>query len=75
MILVFSTLAVCHSLTETFFKGLDQSGLATTIALSISHLPHDLHGMFWGNIGLIGGNIKFPGFRTRLYVFGDFVIV
>lgn len=24
--------------------------------------------MFWSNIGLIGGNTKFPGFRQRLYV-------
>ncbi|KAF8228073.1 actin-related protein Arp6 [Tricholoma matsutake] len=46
--------------------GLDQSGLAATIGLSISHLPPDLQGMFWSNIGLIGGNTKFPGFRTRL---------
>jgi actin-related protein len=30
--------------------------------------------MFWANIGLIGGNTKFPGFRTRLYVFCDFVL-
>jgi len=50
------------------FKGLNQSGLADAIALSISLLPHDLRGMFWANIGLIGGNTKFPGFRTRLYV-------
>ncbi|GLB38716.1 putative actin family protein [Lyophyllum shimeji] len=46
--------------------GLDQSGLAATVALSISLLPQDLQGMFWANIGLIGGNTKFPGFRSRL---------
>ncbi|KAG6330260.1 hypothetical protein ID866_8828, partial [Astraeus odoratus] len=46
--------------------GLEQSGLPGTIAASISLLPHDLHGMFWANIGLIGGNTKLPGFRERL---------
>ncbi|KAJ7646286.1 actin-related protein Arp6 [Mycena polygramma] len=46
--------------------GLDQSGLPETIATSISLLPEDLQGMFWANIGLIGGNTKLPGFRRRL---------
>lgn len=46
--------------------GLDQAGLASTIAYSISLLPNDLQGMFWANIGLIGGNAKFPGLRERL---------
>ncbi|KAF9465310.1 actin-related protein Arp6 [Collybia nuda] len=58
------------SVPEVIFRpddiGLDQSGLAATIALSISSLPQDLQGMFWANIGLIGGNTKFPGFRGRL---------
>ncbi|RDB14700.1 Actin-like protein ARP6 [Hypsizygus marmoreus] len=49
-----------------FITGLHQSGLSATIALSISLLPPDLQGMFWANIGLIGGNTKFPGFRSRL---------
>lgn len=38
------------------------------IVLSISKLPSDLQGMFWANIGLIGGNTKFSGFRERLCV-------
>ncbi|KIM53456.1 hypothetical protein SCLCIDRAFT_1222774 [Scleroderma citrinum Foug A] len=46
--------------------GLEQSGLPGTIATSISLLPHDLQGMFWANIGLIGGNAQFPGFYERL---------
>ncbi|KAJ7219661.1 actin-related protein Arp6 [Mycena haematopus] len=46
--------------------GLEQSGLPQTIATSISLLPDDLQGMFWANIGLIGGNTKIPGFRRRL---------
>jgi actin-related protein 6 len=49
-------------------SGLEQCGLADTIAASISLLPVDLQGMFWANIGLIGGNTRFPGFRQRLYV-------
>ena len=51
--------------------GLDQIGLAQAIAHSISLLPEELHGMFWGNIGLIGGNTKFPGFVPRLCVKAD----
>ncbi|PPR05407.1 hypothetical protein CVT24_008021 [Panaeolus cyanescens] len=47
--------------------GLDQAGIATTIAFSISLLPKDLQGMFWSNIGLIGGSSKFTGFRDRLF--------
>lgn len=47
-------------------KGLDQSGLATTIAASISALPDELQGMFWANIGLIGGTANFTGFGERL---------
>ncbi|KAL4073333.1 actin family [Scleroderma yunnanense] len=46
--------------------GLEHSGLPGTIATSISLLPHDLQGMFWANIGLIGGNTEFPGFHERL---------
>ncbi|KAJ2917005.1 hypothetical protein MD484_g3425, partial [Candolleomyces efflorescens] len=46
--------------------GLDQAGLPETIAHCISLLPEDLQGMFWSNIGLIGGNTGFPGFRERL---------
>lgn len=48
--------------------GLEQIGLAQAIAHSISLLPEELHGMFWGNIGLIGGNTKCPGFVPRLCV-------
>ena len=47
-------------------SGLQQSGLAATIAASVALLPDDLQGMFWANIGLIGGTTKFPGFRERL---------
>ena len=46
--------------------GLEQIGLPQAIAHSISLLPEELHGMFWGNIGLVGGNTKFPGFLPRL---------
>jgi len=46
--------------------GLDQSGIAATVASSIKLLPEDIQGMFWSNIGLVGGNTKFPGFYERL---------
>lgn len=38
------------------------------IADSISSLPENLQGLFWTNIGLIGGNVKFEGFGRRLCV-------
>ncbi|KAK2463382.1 hypothetical protein APHAL10511_004608 [Amanita phalloides] len=46
--------------------GLDQMGLAGAVALSIGLLSEELQGLFWANIGLIGGNTKFPNFRQRL---------
>ena len=46
--------------------GLDQAGLPATIAHAISCLPADIQGMFWANIGLVGGCAKFVGFRARL---------
>ncbi|KAF9222982.1 actin-domain-containing protein [Gyrodon lividus] len=46
--------------------GLEQTGLPGTIAASIAVFPEDLQGMFWANIGVIGGNTKFPGFHERL---------
>jgi actin-related protein 6 len=46
--------------------GLHQAGLGEAIVQSITLLPEDLQGMFWANIGLIGGSTKFPGFSTRL---------
>jgi len=55
---------VCSDLAQ----GLQQMGLASTVAYVISLLPEDLHEMSWANIGLIGGNTKLPGFRARLSV-------
>ena len=46
--------------------GLHQAGLGEAIVQSITLLPEDLQGMFWANIGLIGGSTKFPGFSSRL---------
>lgn len=58
------------SVPEILFRpddiGLPQSGISATVADSIALLPPDLHGLFWANIGLIGGNTKFPGFPQRL---------
>ena len=52
--------------TSISLAGLTQAGLAHTIANSISATPEDLQGLFWANIGLIGGNVMFPGFKERL---------
>ncbi|TBU45521.1 actin-like protein ARP6 [Dichomitus squalens] len=58
------------SIPEILFRptdiGLEQAGLSATVAASIALLPEDLQGMFWANIGLIGGNTAMPGFRNRL---------
>lgn len=47
-------------------SGLPQAGLSWTIADAISCLPAEIQGMFWANIGLIGGSVMFSGFRNRL---------
>ncbi|KAK0487808.1 actin-like protein ARP6 [Armillaria novae-zelandiae] len=58
------------SVPEIIFRpddiGLNQLGLAGTVAASIALLPQDLQPMFWANITLIGGNTNLPGFRDRL---------
>lgn len=59
---------VIQLVSHRHHSGLQQSGLAATIAASIALLPDDLQGMFWANIGLTGGTTKFPGFYERLYV-------
>ncbi|KAL1760490.1 actin family [Schizophyllum commune] len=46
--------------------GLDQAGIAHAVASSIAALPDDLQGLFWANIGLVGGSTNFGGFRERL---------
>lgn len=61
-----STSESCRHHGSLFPIGLGQAGLASTIAYSISKLPNDLQGMFWANIGMIGGNAKLPGLRERL---------
>ncbi|KAJ6511252.1 hypothetical protein DFH09DRAFT_270614 [Mycena vulgaris] len=53
-------------LTNYLKECLMQEGLAETIAASILLLPLDLQGMFWPNIGLIGGSTEIPSFRKRL---------
>jgi len=47
--------------------GLSQTGISGTIADSIASLPEDIQGLFWANIVLIGGNVKYAGFRNRLF--------
>ncbi|EJC98960.1 actin-like protein ARP6 [Fomitiporia mediterranea MF3/22] len=63
------------SVPEVLFRptdiGLDQAGLSSTIADSISSLPGDVQGLFWANIGVVGGNAVFAGFRQRLYVISE----
>ena len=49
-----------------YHLGLQQAGLGEAIVQSINLLPEDLQGMFWANIGLIGGSTMFLGFAARL---------
>ncbi|KAF8332777.1 actin-domain-containing protein [Cantharellus anzutake] len=48
--------------------GLHQSGLPETIAKCIYSLnvPDDIRGLFWANIGLVGGNFCMEGIVPRL---------
>ncbi|OCB83862.1 actin-like protein ARP6 [Sanghuangporus baumii] len=46
--------------------GLAQAGLSHTVADVISSLPEDMQELFWANVGLIGGNVRLPGFRNSL---------
>lgn len=50
--------------------GLNQTGLPQTIATCISSLevPDDIRGLFWANIGLMGGNFCMEGIVPRLCV-------
>ncbi|KAL5524775.1 ARP6_3 [Sanghuangporus sanghuang] len=47
-------------------SGLAQAGLSHTVADVISSLPEDMQELFWANVGLIGGNVRLPGFRNSL---------
>lgn len=64
MLCILAPVFLCHS---SRYTGLQEAGLAPTIAQSIALLPDEIQGMFWANIGLIGGNCKLPGFAKRLY--------
>lgn len=55
-------------LNQIVFAGMNQSGLAESIAHSIASLPEEVRGMFWANIVCVGGNAGFDGFGQRLYV-------
>lgn len=46
--------------------GLNQAGLAETIAASIAAVPEQVQGLLWSNIVLTGGSAKFPGLLPRL---------
>ncbi|KAI0263934.1 actin family [Gloeopeniophorella convolvens] len=58
------------SVPEVLFRpdhiGLQQAGLGEAVAQAVAALPADLHGLFWANIGLVGGSTRFPGFAARL---------
>ncbi|KAG8930478.1 Actin- protein 6 [Tulasnella sp. 417] len=61
-----SDIGTLHLIYGSASVGLDQAGLPQTVASCISLLPADVQGLFWANIGIIGGNAKFPGIEERL---------
>ncbi|RLN87463.1 hypothetical protein BBJ28_00019377 [Nothophytophthora sp. Chile5] len=46
--------------------GIHQAGIAETIVQAVEACPEELHVAFYANILLVGGNIKFRNFQTRL---------
>ncbi|KAL1918512.1 uncharacterized protein VTP21DRAFT_3172 [Calcarisporiella thermophila] len=46
--------------------GMNQAGVAEAIVQAVSATPTELHGLFYGNIVLIGGNAVFPGYKERV---------
>ncbi|RLN89553.1 hypothetical protein BBJ28_00010249 [Nothophytophthora sp. Chile5] len=46
--------------------GIHQAGIVETIVQAVEACPEELHGAFYANILLAGGNIKFRNFQTRL---------
>lgn len=46
--------------------GLDQAGVAEAIHQAVQACPEELHSVLYANVLLVGGNTKFPNFRTRL---------
>ncbi|RKP14133.1 actin family [Piptocephalis cylindrospora] len=46
--------------------GIQEAGLAESIALSINVSPPEIQSLLWSNIVLVGGNFNFPGFHNRL---------
>jgi actin-related protein len=55
----YSTLLILvshrHPRGHALMIGLNQMGLADTIAEIISEMPEELRGMYWANIGIFGG--------------------
>jgi actin-related protein 6 len=49
--------------------GLNQLGLSETIAEVISKMPEELRGMYWANIGILGGLGYVEALGERLSVF------
>lgn len=49
-------------------SGLNQTGLADTIAEVISNMPEELRGMYWANIGIFGGLGYIEALGERLSV-------
>jgi actin-related protein 6 len=60
------------SVPELVFRpsdiGMEQAGLGECVADAIESLPAEVRGLFWSNIGLVGGNTIIPGFDERLLV-------
>ncbi|KAI8991097.1 actin-like protein ARP6 [Mycotypha africana] len=46
--------------------GIDQAGIPEAIVQSVSATDSSMHGLFYANIILVGGNANFPGYKERI---------
>ncbi|KAI8591861.1 actr6 protein [Geranomyces variabilis] len=58
------------TVTETLFNpsdiGIEQAGIPEAILYAVGACDKDLHGLYYNNIIVIGGNARIPGFKSRL---------
>ncbi|RIB07902.1 actin-like protein ARP6 [Gigaspora rosea] len=60
----------CFTVPEILFNpsdiGMNQAGIPEVIVEAINATHPDLHGLFYGNIVLVGGNSLFSGYKERV---------
>ena len=59
-------IAVPEVLFTPLDVGLQQGGLVENIVAAVEATPTWMHGLFYENIVLVGGNTKLPNYATRV---------